>query len=267
MPEILVISGKGGTGKTSVTGAFAHLAHNTRSSATWTWTRRICICCSSPKPARCISSTRATRRSSTQSCAPACGLCWEKCRFEAIVADKEAFRVDPLKCEGCKLCVDPVPRRGHSFPSAALRHLAGVRHPHGSHGPRPAVSGPGKLGPPGGPACRQHARELSRGKRLRVDPQRRPAGHRLPGDKFHVGHRPGGGGHRAHPLGPPRPGAGVGALPPLQGAGRGHHQQVRPQPGAKPRRSPTTATGRAWSFWPNCLLTRPWSSPWCRGKW
>ena len=60
MREIVIISGKGGTGKTSLTGAFAHLAP-TRSSAIWMWTPPIFTCSCSPHGSGRRSSIRAMR--------------------------------------------------------------------------------------------------------------------------------------------------------------------------------------------------------------
>ncbi len=119
MPEVLIISGKGGTGKTSLTGAFAHLAEN----------KIICdLDVDAPDlhlllhpqdlevnqfysghqaeidPERCIG----------------CGLCAEKCRFEAIDQTEDGlYAVNQLKCEGCKLCVTLCPEEAVLFP---VRH-------------------------------------------------------------------------------------------------------------------------------------------------
>ncbi|MFH2127658.1 MAG: ATP-binding protein [Pseudomonadota bacterium] len=115
MPEILVISGKGGTGKTSVTGALAYLAQN----------KIICDLDVDAPDLHLLLQPQARQVHQFHSgneaiinpeLCTSCGLCWEKCRFEAIAPDGEAFRVDPLKCEGCKLCVALCPAEAIDFP-------------------------------------------------------------------------------------------------------------------------------------------------------
>jgi MinD superfamily P-loop ATPase len=104
MKELVVLSGKGGTGKTSLVGCFAALAEN-----------KILVDCdvdaadlhlllepsvrethqfrSGRKPV--INSQRCTK----------CGLCVEVCRFSAI----HEFTVDMLTCEGCGFCAEVCP--------------------------------------------------------------------------------------------------------------------------------------------------------------
>jgi len=100
MKQIVIISGKGGTGKTVLTGSFAALAkrkvmvdcdvdaadlhlllypsikerHGFRGGKTAKLDKKICTQCS-----KCIAS----------------------CRFDAI---KDDFTIDPISCEGCALC-------------------------------------------------------------------------------------------------------------------------------------------------------------------
>ncbi len=103
MREILIISGKGGTGKTTLTAAFAHLARN----------HVICdLDVDAPdmhlllRPEneiieQFVSGHEAFIR--VDAC-ERCGTCAVACQFEAIQGD-DPPRVNPLKCEGCKLCV------------------------------------------------------------------------------------------------------------------------------------------------------------------
>ena len=99
MKEVVVLSGKGGTGKTSIVGSFAALAKS-----------KVLVDCDVDaadlhlllQPARrerhefwsgqtaFIAEDRCTQ----------CGLCQELCRFKAI----KDFRVDPISCEGCGFC-------------------------------------------------------------------------------------------------------------------------------------------------------------------
>ena len=104
MKEITVISGKGGTGKTTITAAMASvgtamtlcdgdvdaadlhliLHPKTRESHVFegSWIARI-------DPEICTH----------------CGICSEYCRFDAIAVNGNNERqIDPFKCEGCRLC-------------------------------------------------------------------------------------------------------------------------------------------------------------------
>lgn len=108
MREIVVISGKGGTGKTSLAAAFAHLARD----------KVICDLdvdapdlhiLFDPQPLRredFISGREA--RIDPEICT-GCGLCRDACRFAAIRGAAGVPAVDPLRCEGCKVCVAVCP--------------------------------------------------------------------------------------------------------------------------------------------------------------
>lgn len=99
--ELCVLSGKGGTGKTSLVGALAALVPD-----------KILVDCDVDAPDLHLllapkTKTREAFRGGRQAviipglCTD-CGRCREVCRFEAISED---FRVDPTSCEGCGVCV------------------------------------------------------------------------------------------------------------------------------------------------------------------
>lgn len=106
MKEIVILSGKGGTGKTSVVAALAHLA-----AATHTL-----IMADADVDAANLELVLAPRRSYTtpfsggevaviaQETCIACGRCAEVCRFAAILSGDNAYRVDEIGCEGCAAC-------------------------------------------------------------------------------------------------------------------------------------------------------------------
>jgi len=113
MKEITIISGKGGTGKTSITAALAsvysnavfcdcdvdaadlHLIFNPEKEETHifegAWVAEI-------DPGNCTN----------------CGICADNCRFDAIENANGSYAIDPFKCEGCRLCERICPEKAIS---------------------------------------------------------------------------------------------------------------------------------------------------------
>ncbi len=112
MREIVVISGKGGTGKTSLTAAFGMLAENSVmcdadvDAADLHLLLQPVVQSSSPFMGGGLAEIGTDRCTE-------CGRCRELCRFDAISAD---FKVDPIACEGCGVCVDLCPEKAVDFP-------------------------------------------------------------------------------------------------------------------------------------------------------
>ena len=111
MKELVIISGKGGTGKTSLTAAFAAMASN------------FVICDSDvdaadlhllldPHPYSTNDFIGGSVAEIDKHLCNFCGLCHELCRFEAI---SDSFSVDSLSCEGCGVCFDLCPEKAISF--------------------------------------------------------------------------------------------------------------------------------------------------------
>lgn len=110
--EVVIVSGKGGAGKTSITAAFASLAQNS-------------VLCDADVDAAdlhllmeptvqkktdfmggCLAEIRK------EDCVE-CDKCRELCRFDAI---SEEYVVDAISCEGCGVCVDLCPEQAIDFP-------------------------------------------------------------------------------------------------------------------------------------------------------
>ena len=115
MPEILIISGKGGTGKTSLTAAFCHLSGNA-------------VICDLDVDAPDLHLLLQPKKLKTESfyagneafvltdkCTN-CGTCISVCRFNAVSEAGPFVVVNPFKCEGCKVCVHCCPEGAISFP-------------------------------------------------------------------------------------------------------------------------------------------------------
>ena len=116
MKEITVISGKGGTGKTSITGCFAALAENAvvADCDVDAADLHMLLAPEVLETHDFISGNEAVIRESD---CTGCGLCAEKCRFDAIKkTDSGKFSVDPYGCEGCGVCVEVCPVKAVDFP-------------------------------------------------------------------------------------------------------------------------------------------------------
>ncbi len=111
MKEITVISGKGGTGKTSLTASFAALTDKAAFTDCDVDAANLSLIM---RPELLETHDfKASRRAFIQEdkCVN-CGLCRELCRFRAITED---FAVDPLSCEGCGVCFYACPEKAITF--------------------------------------------------------------------------------------------------------------------------------------------------------
>ena len=112
MKELIVISGKGGTGKTSLVAAFASLAKD----------MVLCDADVDASDLHLIMNPEVKELHEFQSgnepiilkekCTE-CGLCRDLCRWQAIT---DKFVVDPVACEGCGVCVYFCPEKAIDFP-------------------------------------------------------------------------------------------------------------------------------------------------------
>ncbi|MBW1816049.1 MAG: 4Fe-4S binding protein [Deltaproteobacteria bacterium] len=112
MKELVIISGKGGTGKTSLVAAFAYLADNM-------------VLCDADVDAAdlhllldpAVRETHAFEAGHRAIIDPEkctqCGLCRDMCRWDAVTED---YSIDPVLCEGCGVCVYFCPEEAIDFP-------------------------------------------------------------------------------------------------------------------------------------------------------
>jgi MinD superfamily P-loop ATPase len=104
MKEVVILSGKGGTGKTSIVGSFAALASS----------KVLADCDVDAADLNLLLSPSIEDENEFWSGQVAfiddekctqCGLCQDLCRFNAI----NDFKVDPVSCEGCGFCSNICP--------------------------------------------------------------------------------------------------------------------------------------------------------------
>ncbi len=121
MKELVVISGKGGTGKTSIVAAFASLAKNAVFADCDVDAADLHLILE-PQ----VMQTKDFSGGKLASIIPekciGCGKCEELCKFDAINFNGPAnetvgktFTVDSISCEGCKVCVEFCPVNAIEF--------------------------------------------------------------------------------------------------------------------------------------------------------
>jgi len=113
MKQIVILSGKGGTGKTSVSAAFAHLSASLDYSISPVFVDADVDAANlslvlSPE----ISQTSefwggSLAEIDAENCL-GCGSCVTVCRYDAVIPDaynKVFYAIDPIACDGCAACV------------------------------------------------------------------------------------------------------------------------------------------------------------------
>lgn len=109
MKQLVILSGKGGTGKTTVTAALAHLAAQTRpivlADADVDAANLGLVLAPVTEETHDFTGGRIAGIGSA--ICIACGRCAEVCRFDAVRVPSgqgNAYAVDPIACEGCAAC-------------------------------------------------------------------------------------------------------------------------------------------------------------------
>jgi MinD superfamily P-loop ATPase len=113
MKQLVILSGKGGTGKTSVAAALAHLASE----------QLPLVLADADVDAANLELVLGPTRLEEHvfmggqvaiidpDLCQLCGRCDEVCRFEAVIPGDDTYRIDPLACEGCASCVYQCPEK------------------------------------------------------------------------------------------------------------------------------------------------------------
>jgi MinD superfamily P-loop ATPase len=111
MKEIVVISGKGGTGKTSITASFSALAAGDLVAADCDVDAADMHLLLKPDMAKAEDFYSGETAVIDADACIACGRCYQACRFGAIHSAGSVYAVDPLSCEGCGYCARVCPTK------------------------------------------------------------------------------------------------------------------------------------------------------------
>ena len=112
MKEITIISGKGGTGKTSLAGSFAALAGGKAVTSDCDVDAANLALIMQPELQESHLFQASCKASIDKSRCSECGICRDLCRFEAITPE---FQVNSLKCEGCGVCYHACPEEAIDY--------------------------------------------------------------------------------------------------------------------------------------------------------
>ncbi|MBN2148109.1 MAG: P-loop NTPase [Anaerolineales bacterium] len=116
MKQLVILSGKGGTGKTSLAAAFAHLAHDGYPTIQ-------AILADADVDAANLELVLKPERLETHdftggsvaiidlALCQGCGTCEQVCRFDAVFSTPDGYQVDPIACDGCAACVYQCPEQ------------------------------------------------------------------------------------------------------------------------------------------------------------
>jgi len=113
--EIVVISGKGGTGKTSIVASFASLAKKAVFADCDVDAADLHLVLE-PKIKQKSDFSGGKRAAIVAEKCSGCGKCEDVCNFDAAVFNgpandvvEKTYTIDPVSCEGCKVCVEFCP--------------------------------------------------------------------------------------------------------------------------------------------------------------
>ncbi len=129
MKEIVVISGKGGTGKTSLTASFAVLGGEKITVVDCDVDAADMHLLLEPDFGQSEDFYSGEIAEIDQDMCTKCGKCADVCRFDAVLVTDGTYSVDPLSCEGCGYCarVCPVKAITNHVQNAGRWYISTIR--------------------------------------------------------------------------------------------------------------------------------------------
>lgn len=110
MQQITIVSGKGGTGKTSITSAFAALSEKAVFADCDVDAANLYLTLTPENYHEEVFPGSKTAVIDQERCTQ-CGLCEAYCRFDAVSLTPEGFQISEFSCEGCELCMQVCPHQ------------------------------------------------------------------------------------------------------------------------------------------------------------
>lgn len=129
MKQIVIISGKGGTGKTSLSAALATMGEPLTVADCDVDAANLHLLLQPSDQSRQSFSTGAKAVIDQQLCTQ-CGACMDACRFDAIRYQDDRYTISETSCDGCRLCmricpadaISMVERNGSYWASGTFRN-------------------------------------------------------------------------------------------------------------------------------------------------
>jgi len=123
MKQLLILSGKGGTGKTTIASAFIKLAEAKAFADCDVDAPNLHLLMSQDYQAVKSDFYGLDKANIDQDKCSACNLCYEHCRFDAIIKSDNSYSVDYFACEGCALCYEICPANAISMQKCVIGDL------------------------------------------------------------------------------------------------------------------------------------------------
>lgn len=115
MPQLVILSGKGGTGKTCLSAAFAHLSSVDHSAQKIVLVdadvdaANLELILKAKRFSQEVFSGGETAQIDRVKC-NSCGMCQVVCRFGAVACLDGNYEIDPIACDGCASCLYQCPQ-------------------------------------------------------------------------------------------------------------------------------------------------------------
>ncbi len=137
MTQLLILSGKGGTGKTNLCAAFCHLYNQGKTGKSAVLVDADVDAANlgfllDPEEIRRETFIGGAVALIDQDICNSCGRCQEVCRYNAVVLENGKYEIDPIPCDGCAACVYQCPEEAISMEQQEAGQWYRSKTPYGS---------------------------------------------------------------------------------------------------------------------------------------